>query len=194
MLASLNRKSSAKRIYHLRIELEHIQPLIWRRIWVPETAKLKKLDRIIRESMGWTNSHLHEFAIADKRYGCHDQEGTDLDPGMLDERRYAVRDVIGGTGFEFSYVYDLGDYWAQRVIVEGIGAATAWNNWAMCVAGENACPPEDVGGPPGYQRFTKAISDHSHPEFQYYWKWYGGPFDPNAFDLNLANQRIRKLR
>ena len=22
---------------------------------------------------------------------------------------------------------------------------TALNNWTMCVAGENACPPEDVG-------------------------------------------------
>lgn len=194
MLTSLNPSTSAQRIYHLRIELEHVQPLVWRRLWVPETVRLKKLDRIIQESVGWTNSHLHEFTIADKRYGCVDHDDATMDPRMLDEKRYALKDVIGGTGFEFKYVYDFGDDWTHRVIVEGVEAATSWNNWAICVAGENACPPEDVGGPPGYNAFREAIWDQSHPEFQDFWKWLGGPFDPHAFDMNLANQRIRKLR
>ena len=79
-------------------------------------------------------------------------------------------------------------------VVERIEVTTALNIWAMCVAGENACPPEDVGGPAGYEMFRQAMADKSHPEFADYWTWSGGPFDPTAFDINLANKRIKKLR
>jgi len=194
MAASLNPSTSANRIFHLRIELLHVEPLVWRRVWVPETVKLKKLDRIIQEAMGWTNSHLHAFTIEDKRYGAQEQDDWGMDPHLQDEKRYAIRDVLGDAGFEFTYVYDFGDDWMHRIIVERIEVATPINNWAMCVAGENACPPEDVGGPPGYEAFRLAMADKSHPEFADYWNWIGGPFDPAAFDMNLANQRIRKLR
>lgn len=194
MVTSLNPSTSANRIFHLRVELLYIEPLIWRRLWVPETVKLKKLDRIIQESMGWTNSHLHAFTIDGKRYGSLEQDDWGMDPNLLDEKRYAIRDVLGCVGFEFSYVYDFGDDWMHRVVVERIDEGTALNNWAMCVAGESACPPEDVGGPPGYEMFRESIADKSHPEYADYWTWNGGPFDPAAFDMNLANKRIRKLR
>lgn len=194
MVTSLNPSTSASRIFHLRVELLYVEPLVWRRLWVPETVKLKKLDRIIQESMGWTNSHLHAFNIEGKRYGSQEQDDWGMDPNLLDEKRYAIRDVLGGVGFEFSYVYDFGDDWMHRIVVECIDEATALNNWAMCVAGENACPPEDVGGPPGYEMFRESIADKSHPEYADYWTWNGGPFDPAAFDMNLANKRIRKLR
>ena len=46
----------ARTVYQLRIELQHIEPLIWRRILVPETLKLAKLDRIVQAAIGWTNS------------------------------------------------------------------------------------------------------------------------------------------
>lgn len=194
MVTSLNSSTSANRIFHLRVELLYVEPLVWRRLWVPETVKLKKLDRIIQESMGWTNSHLHAFNIDGKRYGCQEQDDWGMDPNLLDEKRYAIRDLLGDVGFEFSYVYDFGDDWMHRVVVERIDEATALNNWAMCVAGENACPPEDVGGLPGYEMSRQSMDDKSHPEFADYWRWHGGPFDVAAFDMNLANKRIKKLR
>ncbi|MDH4449615.1 MAG: plasmid pRiA4b ORF-3 family protein [Rhodoferax sp.] len=194
MATSLNPSTSATRIFHLHIELLNVEPLVWRRVWVPETVKLKKLDRIIQESMGWTHSHLHAFTIEGKRYGSQEQDDWGMDANLLDEKRYAIRDVLGEVGFEFSYVYDFGDDWMHRIVVERIEAATALNNWAMCVAGENACPPEDVGGPPGYEMFRDAMADKSHPHFADYWTWTGGPFDPKAFDMNLANKRVKKLR
>lgn len=64
----------------------------------------------------------------------------------------------------------------------------------MCLAGANACPPEDVGGPPGYMEFLHAIQDTTHEEHGAMWLWWGGPFDPNGFDVNAANLAIRKLR
>lgn len=153
-----------------------------------------KLDRIIQDAMGWTNSHLHAITIEDKRYGAQERDDWEIDPHLQDEKRYAIRDVLGDAGFEFTYVYDFGDDWMHRIIVERIEVATPINNWVMCVAGENACPPENVGGPPGYEAFRVVMADKSHTEFADYWNRIGGPFDTAAFDMNLANQRIRKLR
>jgi len=50
----------AKRVYQLRVELQHIAPPVWRRILVPGSIKLAKLNRIVQAAMGWTNSHLHD--------------------------------------------------------------------------------------------------------------------------------------
>ena len=115
-------------------------------------------------------------------------------PNLLDEKRYAIGDVLGKEGFECAYVYDFGDDWMHRIVVERVEASTPLNNWAMCVAGENACPPEDVGGPPGYEALRAGMADPSHPEFADDWNWVGGPFDARSFDMNMANQRIKKLR
>lgn len=39
------------RVYHLHIQLEYLEPEIWRRLWVPETMTLDKLDRILQTAM-----------------------------------------------------------------------------------------------------------------------------------------------
>ncbi|WP_083779981.1 IS1096 element passenger TnpR family protein [Kyrpidia tusciae] len=36
----------------------------------------------------------------------------------------------------------------------------------VCVDGENACSPEDVGGPGGYAVFRQIISQPDHPEYE----------------------------
>lgn len=65
------------------------------------------------------------------------------------------------------------------------------NSWPMCLAGANACPPEDVGGLGGYEEFLQAIGDPSHEQHDAMWRWCGGPFDPKSFDINSANRAIR---
>jgi hypothetical protein len=64
----------------------------------------------------------------------------------------------------------------------------------MCLAGANACPPEDVGGIGGYMDFLQAMSDPTHEEHEAMWLWSGGPFDPAGFDVNAANRAIRQLK
>jgi hypothetical protein len=59
---------------------------------------------------------------------------------------------------------------------------------ALCLAGENACPPEDVGGAPGYEDFREALADPAHPEHDELKQWIGRPFDPAAFDVAEINQ------
>ena len=65
----------------------------------------------------------------------------------------------------------------------------------MCLAGEGACPPEDVGGVPGYQHFLAVMQDPSNPEFEDFCAWIGAKsFDPRLFDLNQVNARLGRIR
>lgn len=99
----------------------------------------------------------------------------------------------GATSFDYSY--DFGDGWDHRITVEErLPVQEGHNDWPMCLAGENACPPEDVGGPPGYMEFLQAMRDPKHEQHTDYWRWWGGPFDPHAFSINAVNMAIRKLR
>jgi Plasmid pRiA4b ORF-3-like protein len=47
---------------------------------------------------------------------------------------------------------------------------------------------------PGYVDFLEAINDPSHEEHDHFLKWCGGSFDPDAFDLNLVNQRLFEVK
>lgn len=59
-------------LLQLRIELAWLKPAIWRRVAVPDTITLTKLQRVIQAVMGWTDSHMHEFEIGQQRYGTPD--------------------------------------------------------------------------------------------------------------------------
>ena len=64
--------------------------------------------------------------------------------------------------------------------------------FGVCIDGQNACPPEDVGGIPGYAHFLEAITDPAHEEHDSYLDWVGGSFDPAEFDLGAANAAVRR--
>ena len=63
---------------------------------------------------------------------------------------------------------------------------------ARCIAEGNACPPEDVGGAPGYEEFLDAINDPRHPEHKELRKRIGGKFDPAAFSIADVNARLNQ--
>ncbi|MBN1664447.1 MAG: plasmid pRiA4b ORF-3 family protein [Deltaproteobacteria bacterium] len=49
-----------------KIELNDIEPLIWRRILVPSEYNLWDLHVAIQDAMGWLDCHLHHFEIKGK--------------------------------------------------------------------------------------------------------------------------------
>ena len=187
------RSAAVQRVYQLHIQLEYLEPAIWRRLWVPDTVTLDKLDRIIQTAMGWKNTHMHAFAVGEVRYAIPDPDWPSR-IGTRDERVFDLGAVLADGTTEFIYTYDFGDDWRHRIQVEAVMEPGAKNTRPLCVAGANACPPEDVGGPPGYSDFLQAIVDPVHPEHLAMWEWNGGPFDPAGFDLNAVNAGMRKLR
>jgi len=193
-MASTKKSPTPQGIYQLHIALLDITPMFWRRLWMAGNLKLSKLDRVIQEAFGWTNSHLVEFRIAGERFGMTDIESVDGDENLNDDRKFTLARVLKESVTEFEYEYDFGDGWRHQVRVEGIMAATPYNDWSHCLTGENACPPEDIGGTGGFEDFVRSMADSEDEEHFACWNWHGGPFDPKGFDVNTTNARIRRLR
>ncbi|MGC9237832.1 MAG: plasmid pRiA4b ORF-3 family protein [Thiomonas sp.] len=187
------RRAPAKSIYQLHIQLLYLEPRVWRRFWVPGAITLAGLDQVIQAVMGWTNSHLHEFEIEGQRYGMALDEYPVDKPAKLD-KDFRLADLLGTSVQNFIYTYDFGDDWRHVVTVEQLlKPDPEYNTWPQCLEGQNACPPEDVGGPPGYLSFLEAVLDPTHEEYKAMRRWFGGPFDPAGFDVNAVNIALRDV-
>jgi hypothetical protein len=100
-----------------------------------------------------------------------------------------------GTRGEFEYRYDMGDDWRLRIVIETPPAGMVEDiSLPLCVAGENAGPPDDVDGPHAYSEFLAAISDRRHEQHEENLRWIGGVFDPKGFDLNRLNREWKGAR
>ena len=179
-------------IYQLRIELKYVTPAVWRRVAVPGSIKLATLHLVLQETMGWLGGHLHEFVIADTHYGVPDPDWPDNPPLARDDR--ATLAAALGALKSFTYLYDFGDGWEHKVKVEKILAPDPHLKLPFCLDGANACPPEDVGGPPGYANFLEAIADPKHEEHADMLEWCGGSFDRAAFNALDVNHRLADIK
>lgn len=177
----------------LKIELRDVKPLVWRRILVPDSVTLAKLHLILQRAMGWTNSHLHEYEIARRRYGIPSQDWPDAEP-VADERRVRLQSFIEGRVKQFVYLYDFGDGWEHVVKIEDLVAPRPGQPPVVCLAGANACPPEDVGGPYGYADFLEILANPRHEEHADMVSWIGGSFDPTTFDVDTANRILKTIK
>ncbi len=177
--------------WQLKIELLDVKPSVWRRLLVPETITLPTLHEVLQAAVGWTNSHLHEFVINGVRYSDPDPD-LDAESDDVDEHGVALQEALGMDARCFDYVYDFGDDWHHVVLVEDQHIAPTTS--IRCAGGENACPPEDVGGALRYATFVAAIADPNHEEHATYQEWSGGGFDPARFDLAAANRALDKIK
>jgi hypothetical protein len=176
-------------VFQLRVTLDDVTPAVWRRVRVPAAYTLDRLHRVIQYAMGWQDCHLHSFEIDGEQYGEPDPDG---ELALLDEMDYRLEDVtrIGG---RLRYTYDFGDWWEHDVIVEDVLRADPVARYPLCVAGERACPPEDVGGPEGYAELLVALGDPDHPRHPALRDWVAGGYDPEAFDPDRASTLLRRL-
>ena len=171
--------------YQFLIVLPKTDPLVWRRIQVPDRYSFWDLHVAIQDAMGWKDYHLHEFTVPDgrtgrsKRIGIPDEEMPDERPCSAGWRVPIARYFSYGTD-PVRYRYDFGDDWQHIVEFEEIVPAER-RAYPRCVAGAGACPPEDVGGVDGYARFLRTIGDPGDPERDALLQWAGGVFDPYAF-------------
>ena len=178
-----------ERFYLLKIQLLDIEPAIWRRFVVPANITLDRLHDVIQIVMGWTDSHLHEFTIGNKRYTQYPESKED---GLVCGR-YRLEDLIKQKGRTFSYRYDFGDSWEHELVLEDSRYVNPELRTELaCLEGERACPPEDVGGVHGYFEFYNALKDPSHEEHESSVEWSGGDFDSVRFDFELVNRELMK--
>lgn len=185
----------------LRIELRDVTPLVWRRVLVSNQWTLAALHKWLQWIMGWMDTHAHEYQVGESIvapdwwiHEIHDDVGEIL---CRNERRVSVAKVVAELGErgEFEYRYDMGDDWRLRIIIETPPAGMIEDvPLPLCVAGENAGPPDDVGGPHLYREFLDAITDRRHEQHEEMLRWTGGVYDPKGFDLNRLNRDWKRAR
>jgi Plasmid pRiA4b ORF-3-like protein len=179
-------------LYQFKIILSDTKPPIWRRIQV-EDCTLDKLHEHIQTAMGWTNSHLHQFKIDKLRYADPMLMEDDFEEmGFEDSTETKLSDLIpeGCKPFSFEYEYDFGDSWHHKIAFEGGPTPEKGVKYPICLEGERACPPEDVGGVGGYSEFLQALADPKHEEHENFLRWSGGSFNAKAFDPKKVTKRM----
>lgn len=171
--------------YQLKITLKGSKPPIWRRLLTTDSIRLDVFNDAVQICMGWTNSHLHEFFASGKRYGEHDPEFDFTE--VLDERKYRLNQLLKNEKESLLYSYDFGDGWEHSITLEKILPFDQAQLLPCCIKAAGACPPEDIGGIPGFYYFLEAINDTGHPEYENYREWMGEEYDPGFFDIEGTN-------
>jgi hypothetical protein len=181
------------RIARIRIELQDLDPVVWRLVDVSLTTSLRGLHEIIQAVMLFENYHLFQFDVGDKRYGTPDPEWDYGSATTIDARNIKLGALIERGVEQFSYTYDFGDNWRHSIAIETIAAADPAIDYPWFIEGARRAPPEDVGGVPGFEDFLEAMTKPRHPERKRLITWYGRIFDPDDIDLPTINARIAKL-
>lgn len=181
-------------ILRLKIVLVDTQPPIWRRVEVPAEMTLKELHVVIQAAMGWENAHLYQFHVGRETIAGPGMGGGGWDASpSIGAGRVRLADLTTRGVKRFSYIYDMGDSWEHTIHIERSPSADPAAIYPRLVDGALRCPPEDIGGIPGFYAFLDAMSDPKHPDHDDRIEWYGGVFDPAAFDADHIRKDLNRI-
>lgn len=186
--------------YQLKLYLVSISPQIYRRVLVRGDTTLAELHHIFQVAMGWENWHLHSFHLWGTEYGICYEGG----PYFADDAHQVhLGDFPWRVNDKFTYTYDFGDYWQHQVRLEKLLPPQALPTYPICISGRRTCPPEEVGGPRGYDQRTLDQFSWSYEALDRLlagenileddvptWFW---TFQPEHFDRRQVNERLAKL-
>jgi len=178
-------------IAHLIVTLQGIEPIVSRGLEVPIDIRLDRLHLTIQEAMGWENCHLYEFTAANTHWGLPDPDfGTTARP----VNKATLAEVIDVAGKDpIRYTYDFGDDWVHLIVVDGVSDPIPGNLYPRLIDITGRCPPEDVGGLPGYEHFLEVMRDTTHDEYDALMRWSGGHFDPRVANSDELRLEVLKL-
>ena len=175
-----NRKLLDDRAFRIRIDLD-LEGLhsCWREILVPAACTFLDLHIVIQRIFNWYDEHLFSFTtksrgmklyidedlFIDADADCYESE----DVAIVEASTVRLGDVFGRTKTA-KYSYDYGDGWEHKVkVVEIISASDTVV--PQLLDGEGDAPPEDVGGPGGFEAFLKVMTDKADPEHEWMAEW-----------------------
>lgn len=187
----------------LTIELRGCQPRIWRRLALPGDLTLDAVHLQFQAAMGWSESHLHRFEPGEGRNPKQPYFITEFDEQEGDEgtreKNARLDQVLRSAGDRLTYYYDFGDGWEHLVTLEAV-APRDDEAEPRCLDGARACPPEDCGGPHGYQEIADWLRagapDDAVPQpfddAAQARSWLPIDYDPDAFDPDEATASMRQ--
>jgi len=184
-------------IIQLKITLEWTSPPIWRRVLVDKNTTFFEFHQIIQVLMGWEDAHLYEFNIKDLRIGER-PEGFDHTVFRFcddrDDKKETLGNHIKAVKEKFKYIYDFGDNWTHKIVVEKFLPRDASLNYPICIKGKMNGPVEDCGGVYGFYELLDTISDENDPEREEALDWLGEDYDPEHFDKDGINAMLGVIK
>lgn|GEM_PF-455570 len=183
-------------IYQLKVTLQGAKPPIWRRILVPGDTTLEQLHKVIQLCMGWTDSHLHQFLIDRTCYCLPDEDDSLRTSRPKDEAKFSLQALEEKILPGFQYIYDYGDDWLHQIAVEKVLDPEEGKPYPVLLAGKRACPPEDIGGIPGYLHLLEVLADPEDEEYQDFVDWLDENFAPDRFgkeEIALINVVLEEI-
>ena len=183
--------------FQFKVELKNVvKPSVWRRLIVPNNITFFRFHKVLQAAFGWKTTHL--FLFSPGGYGAEPiitviEEDSIKDALPSDKMR--LDDIFTTPKQKYSYVYDFGDDWFHRITLEEITEEEITR--ADCLAGEGACPPEDCGGPGGYEQLKKIMKITHHREHKEMRDWLrlqrGETWDADKFDLESVRTALQKI-
>lgn len=180
----------------LKITLNLLNQDVWRKVILPLNTPFEMFHKVIQTLFAWQDYHMHEFHIM-----SGEQIVTKLvpDEDMIDFPDSIDRRLEKGAELaeylpqypRLKYIYDFGDYWEHDIaLVRHLPKHNV--SGIYCVDGAGQTPPEDVGGPGGYEEFLEIINDPLHPLREEMLDW-GRMQRYSDFDLKLVNMHLRHV-
>lgn len=180
--------------YILHISLTFSDPLIWRRVQVPGNISLATFHHVIQLSMGWSDTHVHQFHVGKISYEPVLGSDTIGEAKRYDERNFKLQDLEESMRFMFAYLYDAGDIWEHEIRLEEVVYQLGKSNKPVLLAGEQACPPEAISDIHAYQALLSSLEHHEENGLQKLSELTGSSdFNPDFFDLQAARERLQLL-
>jgi len=136
---------SADQVAVLCIELIDIEPLIWRRVAVPTATILQTLHRIIQAAIsrppwaGWIIT-CGSSPPGDRTYGVPDPDDAGWGYKVYRASSATLARIVDSGVTAFDYVYDMGDNWEHRIVIERVEPAEPGTLYPDFRGGERRCP------------------------------------------------------
>ncbi len=169
------------------------EPLVWRRVTVPGDFSFARFHYVIQMAFGWQDTHLYQFS--EKGYRSEvfiGEPSEDSFEEIEDSYEIKLSDIFKRKGKKFVYIYDFGDDWTHIIKLEKIDKIEAKH--ADCLAGGGKCPPEDCGGPWGYEELKDTLTNPDHPNHEEMKEWLeieeDEQWNAEDFDIEAAKEAV----
>ncbi len=189
-------------VYQLKVWIQEISPMVWRRLLVRSDSTIADLHYIIQIAVGWDDVHLNRFHIRGKDFGVYHDGGM----GFADNPEQVFLSAFSfRTRERFLYEYDFGDAWLHEVRIEKRLPLDPKRTYPVCIDGKHAAPPVDCGGALAYMQIRKELKYHAlfsdngmNDDFDDENDWEDEElsdyqsFDPDSFSRREINARLQQ--
>ena len=187
-------------VLQLNISLKQTAPLICREILIESNSTFLELHIAIQLAMGWRNDHLFNFRLEGIIIEVPTEESKYFDMILPEEgieklnaSQTILSKYLSKPGQTIIYHYDFGDDWEHEVTVGKILLKDKGITYPVCIAGAMNCPPENSGGIYGFYQKLEILKDKKHPDHKEISEWLDKDYDPEYFDLEVANLRLLQI-